>query len=172
MLGILARGRGLDCVAGSVSGYAHGSELSHGALFRAGDVVTAVKRGHGGIVAIDASVSTKRHLNSEDNPVDPMPFAKKIVLLEEVGAFFHEQNLDVRQVCTGLSSSGKRSESLVQAGMLAAIFARSPATTSLSLSARGNVSKWVVREGGSATASSNGCTKMSGVRKRWSAQDR
>ena len=50
----MRKGFGLRCVVGDASGYAHGSELSHGALSRARDAVVAVKRGHEGVVAMDA----------------------------------------------------------------------------------------------------------------------
>ena len=99
------QGFGLRCVAGDASGYAHGSELSHDALSRARDAVTAVKRGHEGVVAMDAPVSTNRHLYSEDNPIESVPFAKKVALLEEVDAFVREKDPDVKQVRVGLGSS-------------------------------------------------------------------
>ena len=99
------QGFGLRCVVGDTSGYAHGSEISHDVLFRASDAVTGVKRGHEGIIAMDAPVSANRHLYSEDSPIESVAFAKKIALLEEVDAFIREQDLDVRQVRVGLSSS-------------------------------------------------------------------
>ena len=99
------QGFGLRCVAGDASGYAHGSELSHDALSRARNAVIAVRRGHEGAIAMDAPVSTNRHLYSEDNPIESVSFAKKVALLEEVDAFVREQDPDVRQVRVGLGSS-------------------------------------------------------------------
>ena len=91
-------GFGLRCVTGDASGYAHGSEFSHDALSRARDAVVAVKRGYKGVVAMDAPVSTNRHLYPEDNLIESVPFSKKVALLEEIDAFVREQDPNVRQV--------------------------------------------------------------------------
>ena len=99
------QGFGLRCVVDDASGYAHGSELSYDALSRARSAVVAVKHGHEGVVAMGAPSSTNRHLYSEDNPIEAVPFARKVALLEEVDAFVRAQDSNVRQVRVRLGSS-------------------------------------------------------------------
>lgn len=99
------QGFGLRCVAGEASGYAHSSELSRAALVRAADAAVAAKRGHEGALAMDAPVSTNRHLYAEDNPIENVSFARKVALLEEIDAFLRDRDSCVRQVRVALGTS-------------------------------------------------------------------
>ena len=99
------QGFGLRCVSGEASGYAHGNELSHEALRRAASAVIAAKQGREGVVAMRSPVATNRHLYSEDNPIEEVPFERKVALLEEIDAFLRAQDSCVRQVRVGLQSS-------------------------------------------------------------------
>ena len=103
-----SQGFGLRCVVGEASGYAHSNELSVAALGRAADAVAAVRRGREGVVAMAAPPATNQQLYAEDNPIDAVPFADKVALLEEIDAFLRARgsgDAGVRQVRAGLSSS-------------------------------------------------------------------
>ena len=94
-----------------------------------------------GAVAMDAPVVTNRHLYSDDNPSESVPFAKKAELLEEVDAFVREQDKNAKQVRVGLQFVASGQNHSRKRGCSQRY---SPDLTSLSLLAAGNVSKWVM----------------------------
>lgn len=100
----VAQGFGLRAVAGERSGYAHSSVLSQAALKRAGETVRAVHSGYEGRMDV-APQGTNRQLYPDDNPLQMMPFAEKVALLERIDA--HARALDprVRQVSVSLAGS-------------------------------------------------------------------
>lgn len=98
------QGFGLRCVCGEASGYAHGNELSHAALQRAADAVAAVKHGHAGATAMDPPLAVNQRLYGEDNPVELVPFERKLALLQEADAFLRDQDKRVIQARIGLAS--------------------------------------------------------------------
>ena len=100
-----SQGFGLRCVAGEASGYAHANELSHAALRRASEAAVAARRGHAGALAMPAPPATNRHLYAEDNPIEAVPFAKKLALLQDIDEFLRARDGCVRQVRVGLASS-------------------------------------------------------------------
>ena len=80
-----SQGFGLRSVAGDVTGFAHASALDEQALKRAAETVKTVRSGRGG--KIDESPrGTNRLLYADDNPIDGVPFAKKVALLQEIDA--------------------------------------------------------------------------------------
>ena len=98
----VTQGFGLRAVSGEATGYAHASELSEAALKRAGDAVQAVKSGHTGTVA-GAPAKTNTKLYTDDNPLDAMPFAAKVGLLESINDYARGKDNRVRQVSASLS---------------------------------------------------------------------
>ncbi len=62
------------------------SELSEAAIKRASDSIQAVKHGHAGTLA-DGPARTNRRLYTPDNPLEGVPFAAKVKLLEEIDAY-------------------------------------------------------------------------------------
>src|ERR1043165_3221 len=62
------QGFGLRAIAGEISGYAHASALSEGALARAAQTGKAVHAGHNGALDV-GPVGTNRQLYSPDNPL-------------------------------------------------------------------------------------------------------
>ena len=110
------QGFGLRAVAGESTGYAHASELSEEAISRAGRAVQAVKRGHSGTMA-EGPAGTNRHLYTDANPLDPVPFDAKVRLLAEIDAFARGLDPRVRQVSASLSGSWQAVE-IVRAGGL------------------------------------------------------
>ncbi|MFI0845664.1 metalloprotease TldD [Mesorhizobium sp. IMUNJ 23232] len=102
-------GFGLRAVAGEATGYAHSSELSHAALLRASDAVSAVKGGYSGTLA-DAPPRTNRHLYGEENPTGSPSFEGKAKLLQEIDAWLRAEDPRVRQVTASLVSSWQQIE--------------------------------------------------------------
>ena len=102
-------GFGLRAVAGEATGYAHSSELSHAALLRASDAVSAVKGGYSGTLA-EAPPRTNRHLYAEENPTGSPSFEGKAKLLQEIDAWLRAEDPRVRQVTASLVSSWQQVE--------------------------------------------------------------
>ncbi|MBL8707727.1 MAG: metalloprotease TldD [Rhodospirillaceae bacterium] len=98
------QGFGLRAIAGEVSGYAHASDLSQGALARAAQTVKAVHAGHDGHLDVGPQ-GTNRQLYSPDNPLGSLPFEGKVKLLEEIDAYLRAKDSRVRQVMASLSGS-------------------------------------------------------------------
>ncbi|MGQ3030641.1 MAG: TldD/PmbA family protein, partial [Ferrovibrionaceae bacterium] len=99
-----SQGFGLRAVAGEATGYAHASDLSEEAIRRAGDTVRAVKTGHGGQLA-QGPAATNSRLYTDQNPLDEVPFADKVKLLEEIDAYARARDPRVRQVSASLAAS-------------------------------------------------------------------
>ncbi|MBO6510697.1 MAG: metalloprotease TldD, partial [Roseibium sp.] len=81
-----AQGFGLRAVAGEAAGYAHAGEISEGALKRAADAVSAVKKGYSGSYAA-APARTNLSLYSDANPLGGPSFEEKVKLLQEIDAY-------------------------------------------------------------------------------------
>ncbi len=111
------QGFGLRAVAGDATGYAHSSELSHAALLRAADAVSAVKGGYSGTLA-EAPPRTNRHLYGEENPTGSPSFEGKAKLLQEIDAWLRAEDPRVRQVTASLVSSWQHVEIVRADGQL------------------------------------------------------
>ena len=96
------QGFGLRAVAGEQTGYAHAAELSEAAIGRAASAVMAVRAGHDGTMSEDPS-GTNRALYPDDNPLNEVPFAEKVKLLEEIDRYARGQDDRIRQVTASLS---------------------------------------------------------------------
>ena len=113
-----SQGFGLRSVAGDVTGFAHASALDEPALKRAVETVKAVRSGKGGKSdesPLGAPRGTNRLLYADDNPIDGVPFAKKVALLQEIDAYVRAKEPKARQVSVSLSGSWQVVE-IVKAG--------------------------------------------------------
>ncbi|MEM9810820.1 MAG: metalloprotease TldD [Pseudomonadota bacterium] len=97
-----SQGFGLRSVLGETVAFAHASELSEAALKRAAASVEAVKRGHGGTLAV-APPKTNRHLYAADDPLSAVPFDVKTKLLQDIDAYARNKDPRVCQVSASLS---------------------------------------------------------------------
>ena len=97
-----SQGFGLRAVDGEAVGYAHAAELSEDAIRRAAATVQAVRSGHGGTVAAPPP-GTNRVLYIDDNPLDGVPFERKVALLAEIDAYLRAKDPRVRQVSVSLA---------------------------------------------------------------------
>ena len=98
------QGFGLRAVADEATGYAHAAELSEAAIRRAAATVKAVSAGHGG-TAGEGPASTNAALYAEDNPLNEIPFERKVALLQEIDAY--ARGLDPRVVQVIASITGE-----------------------------------------------------------------
>ena len=98
------QGFGLRGVNGETTGFAHANELSEAAIRRAAETVKLVAQGHGGAIA-QAPARTNAKLYTDENPLDLVPFAKKVALCQEIDAAARARDPRVAQVSVGLSGS-------------------------------------------------------------------
>ena len=99
-----SEGFGLRAVRGEVSGYAHSSEISEGALTRA--VETArLAVGEGGGILADGPTPTNRKLYTDEDPISGAPLPVKIETLREIDAFARDLDARVVQVSATLAAS-------------------------------------------------------------------
>ena len=96
-----SQGFGLRALAGEATGYAHASELSEEAIGRASATVRAVHAGHGGTLAAGPR-GTNRTLYAPVNPLQEMPFARKVKLLEGINEYARSKDQRIRQVSASL----------------------------------------------------------------------
>ncbi len=98
------QGFGLRAVAGEASGFAHASALDEAALKRAASTVKAVRSGYTGKLD-ETPRGTNRLLYADDNPIDGVPFSRKVELLEQIDAYVRAKEPKARQVSVSLASS-------------------------------------------------------------------
>ena len=96
-----SQGFGLRAIAGEVTGYAQGSELSEEAIKRAATAVESVCRGHGGTFA-EPAPRTNRALYADFNPLALVPFEAKTKLLVAIDAYARAKDERVCQVIASL----------------------------------------------------------------------
>jgi hypothetical protein len=109
-----SQGFGLRAVAGDVTGFAHASALDEQALKRAAETVKTVRAGRGG-KSDESPRGTNHLLYADDNPIDGVPFAQKVALMQEIDAYVRAKEPKARQVSVSLSGSWQVVE-IVRAG--------------------------------------------------------
>jgi TldD protein len=96
-------GFGLRGVSGEATGFAHANDISAAAIARAGETLrllapaTAAKA--------PPPMRTNRHLYTDDSPLDLVPFAEKVALLEKIDAVARAKDPRVAQVSASLLAS-------------------------------------------------------------------
>ena len=98
------QGFGLRGVSGETTGFAHANDLSEAAIKRAAETVRLVAQGRGGDIAL-APARTNTHLYTDANPLELIPFARKVALCQEIDAAARARDPRVVQVSVGLSGS-------------------------------------------------------------------
>ena len=96
-------GFGLRAVSGEMTGFAHAGEISAGAIRRSMDTLRLIDPATGPRAA--TPVRTNRHLYSDANPLDLVPFADKVALCQQIDAAARARDPRVRQVSVGLVGS-------------------------------------------------------------------
>ncbi len=96
-------GFGLRGVSGEATGFAHANDISAAAIARAGETLRLLDPARG--VKASPPVRTNRHLYTDDSPLDLVPFAEKVALLEKIDAVARAKDPRVAQVSASLAAS-------------------------------------------------------------------
>ncbi len=96
-------GFGLRAVSGEMTGFAHASEISAAAIARAAETLKLIDPARH--APSEPPPRTNRHLYTDANPLDAVPFAAKVALCEAVDAAARARDPRVRQVSVGLVGS-------------------------------------------------------------------
>jgi len=96
-------GFGLRAVSGETTAFAHASELSEAAIRRAAETMTLIDPAKG--APASPPQGTNRHLYTDADPLDLVPFADKVNLCQRVDAAARARDPRVAQVSVGLSGS-------------------------------------------------------------------
>ncbi len=97
-------GFGLRGVSGEATGFAHANDLSAAAIARAGQTLRLLDPTKARAKAAPPP-RTNRHLYTEDSPLDLVPFAEKVALLEKIDAVARAKDPRVAQVSASLAAS-------------------------------------------------------------------
>ncbi len=110
-------GFGLRGVSGEMTGFAHANEISPAAIRRAGETLSLLDPAKGSLAAPPRL--NNRHLYTDASPLDAVPFAQKVALLEAIDAAARARDPRVAQVSVGLSASWSVVEIVRPDGFLA-----------------------------------------------------
>jgi TldD protein len=96
-------GFGLRGVSGEMTGFAHANDISASAIRRAGETLQLLDPATGTRAAPPRH--SNRHLYTDASPLDAVPFAEKVKLLETIDAAARARDPRVSQVSASLSGS-------------------------------------------------------------------
>jgi TldD protein len=96
-------GFGLRGVSGEMTGFAHANDISAGAIRRAGETLQLLDPATG--PPAPAPRRNNRHLYTDASPLDLVPFAEKVKLLEMIDAAARARDPRVAQVSCSISGS-------------------------------------------------------------------
>lgn len=96
-------GFGLRGVSGEMTGFAHANEISAAAIRRAGETLTLLDPATGR--PAPPPRLSNRHLYTDASPLDAIPFAEKVKLLETIDAAARARDPRVSQVSASISGS-------------------------------------------------------------------
>jgi TldD protein len=96
-------GFGLRAVSGETTAFAHANELSEAAIRRAGETMALIDPATG--PKAGPPQGTNRHLYTDADPLDLVPFADKVNLCQTIDAAARARDSRVAQVSVGLSGS-------------------------------------------------------------------
>ena len=96
-------GFGLRGVSGEMTGFAHANEISAAAIARAGETLKLLDPAKAAPAAPPRQ--NNRHLYTDASPLDAIPFAAKVKLLETIDAAARARDSRVAQVSASLAAS-------------------------------------------------------------------
>lgn len=96
-------GFGLRGVSGEMTGFAHANEISAAAIRRAGETLRLLDSAKSARPAPPAR--SNRHLYTDASPLDAVPFADKVALLEKIDAAARARDPRVVQATANLAAS-------------------------------------------------------------------
>ncbi len=95
-------GFGLRAICGETCAYAISNELTQNALEHAARSIAPVKAGWNGTLYSPARAAPKK-LYTDENPLSPVPFERKVALMGEIDAYLRAKDARVAQVSAALS---------------------------------------------------------------------
>lgn len=95
-------GFGLRAICGETCAYAISNELTQNALEHAARSIAPVKAGWAGTLYSPACAAPKK-LYTDENPLTPVPFERKVALMGEIDAYLRAKDAKVVQVSAALS---------------------------------------------------------------------
>ncbi|MDE2437074.1 MAG: metalloprotease TldD [Sphingomonadales bacterium] len=96
-------GFGLRGLSGEMTGFAHANEISAAAIRRAGETLQLLDPTSAGMALPPRQ--SNRHLYTDASPLDAVPFAQKVTLLEAIDAAARARDPRVVQVSASLAAS-------------------------------------------------------------------
>lgn len=96
-------GFGLRGISGEMTGFAHANDISAAAIRRAGETLQLLDPAKG--QPAPPPRLNNRHLYTDASPLDAVPFAQKVLLLETIDAAARARDPRVAQVTASLSAS-------------------------------------------------------------------
>ena len=96
-------GFGLRGVSGEMTGFSHANDISEAAIRRAAETLTLLDPAKGPVAP--SPKRTNRHLYTGANPLELVPFAKKVALCEQINAAARARDPRVSQVSISLAGS-------------------------------------------------------------------
>ena len=96
-------GFGLRGVTGETTGFAHANEISAASIARAGETLRLLEATKS--ASAPSPMRTNRHLYTDDSPLDLVPFAEKVALLEKIDTVARAKDPRVAQVTASLAAS-------------------------------------------------------------------
>jgi TldD protein len=96
-------GFGLRGVSGEMTGFSHANDLSEAAIRRAGETLQLLDPTKG--AQAGPPQKNNRHLYTDGNPLDLVPFAKKVELCQQIDAAARARDPRVAQVSASLAGS-------------------------------------------------------------------
>jgi TldD protein len=96
-------GFGLRGVSGEMTGFSHANDISEAAIRRAAETLTLLDPAKGAPAL--APQRTNRHLYTDANPMEIVPFAEKVKLCSEIDAAARARDPRVAQVSVSLAGS-------------------------------------------------------------------
>ncbi len=96
-------GFGLRGVSGEMTGFSHANEISEAAIKRAGETLQLLDPAKN--AAAPPPRKNNRHLYTDGNPLEAVPFAEKVALCERIDAAARARDPRVSQVSVSISGS-------------------------------------------------------------------
>ena len=98
------KGFGLRAINNELIGYSHSNNIDIASLKKAADVVSSVKEGYSGTLAVEP-MKTNRKLYTDQSPIDSVEYKKKIKLLNDINEYARKIDSRTRQVTISLSGN-------------------------------------------------------------------
>ncbi len=101
------KGFGLRAINEELIGYSHSNSIDVSSLKNAAEVVSSVKKGYSGTLALEPK-KTNKILYTDKNPIESVDYKKKIKLLKDINEYARKLDDRTRQVSISLSGNHQK----------------------------------------------------------------